>query len=717
VGDDAWIGDVNTANTLRVMGQQNAANGYIIFGNSDFTALGRAGTGALTYGGYTIYHSNNSNTITALGTITTGVWNGTAITDTYISSASTWNAKQNALTLTTTGTSGAATLVGATLNIPQYQSVLTNPVTGTGSNGQVTYWNGTNSVTGSSTFAFTPTSQLLVNNSVTASGAIAKGINLTPTLIAAANNDVLVGLDVNPTYTNGSFTGLSNLSAKFTGNVLMGQVPSSLTAYSYVPLTLSNNATGALKVQLALVNGGGSANAGSAIDFYTYTDAGNGNPGLRIAGIDDGNYSGNFQIITKAQGSSGSGLLSTKLQIFGGTGNVIIQNGGTFTDAGYKLDVNGTARINSTLSLTNSSFAGTFNFYLSAANTMLASSSNIGTWLQVGGGNNVYIVGQAFNSTARGNSFGNTVGGEAISATTIIAQSSGTTATTGLSLRYTINNTGTYVGTTRGIYYNPTVTSLTGTTHYAIETVVGDLYFGSTSGKVGMGIAPSGTDMLSLGGNINLGAHKLYNGAASDSAGLWFNSNVTNISGYSGISFRSSAAGIQTQSIRMSIFPTGNVAVGTTTDAGYMLDVAGTARVQTTLTVGSTGNSGTINLARASTGGIAGAIIQTNDITQFYNYQGSGIDFYVAGGSTVTRAFVRTTGIGITGTSGGNFTMDASAALQINSTIQGFLPPRMTVAQRTSISSPATGLVVYQTDSVEGLYVYTSSGWKALTMV
>jgi hypothetical protein len=166
----------------------------------------------------------------------------------------------------------------------------------------------------------------------------------------------------------------------------------------------------------------------------------------------------------------------------------------------------------------------------------------------------------------------------------------------------------------------------------------------------------------------------------------------------------------------MTIFGSGNIAIGTTTDAGYKLDVAGTARIQSTLTVGSTGNAGTINLARTSTGGTAGAIIQTNDVTQFYNYQGSGIDFYVAGASTVTRAFVRTTGIGITGTSGGNFTMDASAALQINSTIQGFLPPRMTVAQRTSISSPATGLVVYQTDSVEGLYVYTSSGWKALTM-
>jgi len=33
-----------------------------------------------------------------------------------------------------------------------------------------------------------------------------------------------------------------------------------------------------------------------------------------------------------------------KLRVFGSTGNVVIQNGGTFTDAGYRLDVNGTTR-------------------------------------------------------------------------------------------------------------------------------------------------------------------------------------------------------------------------------------------------------------------------------------------------------------------------------------------------------------------------------------
>ncbi len=59
----------------------------------------------------------------------------------------------------------------------------------------------------------------------------------------------------------------------------------------------------------------------------------------------------------------------------------------------------------------------------------------------------------------------------------------------------------------------------------------------------------------------------------------------------------------------------------------------------------------------------------------------------------------------------------SSLSCTINSTSKGFLPPRMTATQRGAIATPATGLVVYQTDGVEGLYVYTSSGWKALTMV
>jgi len=49
----------------------------------------------------------------------------------------TFNSKQNSLTLTTTGSSGAATLVGATLNIPNYGSALTAYVPYTGATGAV----------------------------------------------------------------------------------------------------------------------------------------------------------------------------------------------------------------------------------------------------------------------------------------------------------------------------------------------------------------------------------------------------------------------------------------------------------------------------------------------------------------------------------------------------------------------------------------------------
>jgi hypothetical protein len=86
---------------------------------------------------------------------------------------------------------------------------------------------------------------------------------------------------------------------------------------------------------------------------------------------------------------------------------------------------------------------------------------------------------------------------------------------------------------------------------------------------------------------------------------------------------------------------------------------------------------------------------------------------------------------------GGNFTVDettfvvdetesavaigasapaASAVLEVASTTKGFLFPRMTETERGAIEDPNTGfpdtgLMVYQTDGDEGIYIYKSFGW------
>ena len=56
-------------------------------------------------------------------------------------------------------------------------------------------------------------------------------------------------------------------------------------------------------------------------------------------------------------------------------------------------------------------------------------------------------------------------------------------------------------------------------------------------------------------------------------------------------------------------------------------------------------------------------------------------------------------------------TADASAALDIKSIEKGMLIPRMTMAQKDAIASPANGLLIYQTDNTPGFYYYNGSSW------
>src|SRR5664279_1411521 len=71
------------------------------------------------------------------------------------------------------------------------------------------------------------------------------------------------------------------------------------------------------------------------------------------------------------------------------------------------------------------------------------------------------------------------------------------------------------------------------------------------------------------------------------------------------------------------------------------------------------------------------------------------------------RSIAQSAAINTTGASA-----DPSAALDIQSTTQGLLIPRMTTAQRSTINQPAPGLMVYQTDAPAGYYYYNGTAWE-----
>ncbi|MBK8845008.1 MAG: hypothetical protein IPO27_00040 [Bacteroidetes bacterium] len=52
-------------------------------------------------------------------------------------------------------------------------------------------------------------------------------------------------------------------------------------------------------------------------------------------------------------------------------------------------------------------------------------------------------------------------------------------------------------------------------------------------------------------------------------------------------------------------------------------------------------------------------------------------------------------------------TPNSSAALDIDTIGKGLLIPRMTLVQRNAIATPATGLLIYQTNSTPGFYFLT----------
>jgi hypothetical protein len=220
--------------------------------------------------------------------------------------------------------------------------------------------------------------------------------------------------------------------------------------------------------------------------------------------------------------------------------------------------------------------------------------------------------------------------------------------------------------------------------------------------------------------------------------------------------------------------PAGELLLNTTTDAGdYKLQVSGNAYVTGTTVLAAT--SGSVGVGRSTTGArldVQGTTSDNNAWALFARNSGGNTtlalrnDGYMALGngaidnfhfrpdgslglgvsspsfkldvqgdirSTASAYFATTSGEGYFGTTSdagdfrvqisgnlytsgiatiGTATPSASAQLEVTSTTRGFLPPRMTTTQRDAISSPAAGLVIYNTTTSK-LQVYTTS-WTDL---
>jgi hypothetical protein len=159
---------------------------------------------------------------------------------------------------------------------------------------------------------------------------------------------------------------------------------------------------------------------------------------------------------------------------------------------------------------------------------------------------------------------------------------------------------------------------------------------------------------------------------------------------------------------------TGNFGIGTgATDSGERLQVTGTMKVTGAATISSTNDILTLVGGSVRTtfkmGGTAGGYTEV---------VGNGTDFYFTTNGNTNISFITNNQdrMRMTGSTGnlliGTTTDIASSLVTMNSTTKGFLPPRMTTTQKNAISSPAAGLVVYDTTDNKH-YGYDGTTWNA----
>jgi hypothetical protein len=402
------------------------------------------------------------------------------------------------------GTLEATTLVKSGGTASQYLmangsvSTLTNPITGTGTAGQVSFWNGTNTQAGDSGLVWDNTNKRL-------------GI--------------------------GTSSPSESLHIVRTGS----QAPT---------FALLQSETG--QASLKLLAGSGTTNRAARIDFLNGVSS---TTVPRWTLINDFNQNGTneFNIVASD--------VTRKIVIFQ-NGNVGI---GTTTDAGFRLDVNGTARVQGNLNVSTGGIT------LTGAQTIQTSTGNLTLATAAGNGNIILSPHGTGNVGIGTSSPTNNVGW------TTLSLNSGTNG--GL-LELLKNETRTF------LMFNPSGTSdtlLLATTGNGLRfstnntermriTSAGNVGIGTTSPAVRLHAETSGAGLDTVARVIRV------NGA--ENHGINFNLNPdTKVSEIRAFGSTNGALSFATNNAeRMRITSAGRLLLGTPTESTFLLDVNGVGR-------------------------------------------------------------------------------------------------------------------------------------------
>jgi hypothetical protein len=217
--------------------------------------------------------------------------------------------------------------------------------------------------------------------------------------------------------------------------------------------------------------------------------------------------------------------------------------------------------------------------------------------------------------------------------------------------------------------------------------------------------------LTSTGGNVDVANNSVFIGALAFP--LLREQTNQIVIGYNAIGLGSNSVVLGNDSITFTGLK-GNVGVNTTTNAGFRLDVNGTARVQGNLTISAGGyiyGDTTNPYVRLSNS----AGLEIGYGTSYLSIGGAGFSFNTT--SSNRFIFYRTTsGMRISDQSAliSDPQSDGlQAVLALTSTNKGFLPPRMTATQRAAIASPATGLQLYNTTNNTPDY-YNGTSWNSV---